>query len=260
MKKFALIILATLPGTAFAFPIAAGAMGAGAVGMLIFPFALLGGSLLFVWKKKTRKAAFLLTAFVLSLFVILLDRDTTNEALLSANLFNQAPIDYLDRAIPFPFLAPKDQHASPQSVTPKDFTYGLVEGHFKALKISSYPSLFSSENTVSAQEIREDKDLLLDAVERLGGRVVLVDEYGGIAGSVAEEAQKSFGLNVGFLEGGTRSLSDYGWSLSKSPNSEAISVQSYQDWITNNPDAAILSITTDRKFRKHWIHSLLWAW
>mgnify|MGYP002040144203 FL=1 len=115
---------------------------------------------------------------------------------------------------------------------------GIEGGHFKALKISNYPSLFMQTGQVSIDAIWRNKDVLIEAVNKLGGRVVLVDEYGGIAASVAGAAMRNFGLNVGFLQGGTTALSKYGWQqldAGKVIGGTTVAVPDYKHWIAENP-------------------------
>lgn len=248
MKPILFIPLLALPNVASAFPIAAGVMGAGTLGIMALPFLIIVAAMILLLKGSKTSAALVASIGIPMLLMAALEYDDSNDSLLSANLFNQAETSFLNQAVPFNFLSNQLQMKSKQAVWPAEFVRGLEDGHFKALKISAYPSLFTSQSGLTVQAIRDDKDKLLSAVEGLGGRVVLVDEYGGISGTIAEEALKHFGINLGFLVGGTKRLSQYGWTLNLSQKGEEILVDEYQNWLKENPEAVVLSITTDREF------------
>lgn len=244
------LLLLLVPSAAFAFPIAAGVVGLGFMGALALPVALLAG-LMFVAKRLGASLLHLSVILLVGALCILLMRDYGSGQASTAVLFTDADTSSLSQPIPFPFLDDGAQAKSSQAVTPAEFMAGLASGHFKALKISTYPSLFTAEGQVSVNEFWRNKDVLTDAVDQLGGRVVLVDEFGGIAGSVAESASRNFGLNLGFLQGGSAALSRHGWKMVDKGlplGGRQVPVEGYKEWIEANPGAFVLGITTDREF------------
>ncbi|MFU4920966.1 PEP-utilizing enzyme [Pseudomonas aeruginosa] len=244
------LCLLLAPSLAFSFPIAVSAIGAGLLGALALPAALLVGAVVIARKVGAGPLHLMATAIAV-VFCVVLMRDYGAEQASKAALFTSADTSFLSHPIPFPFLDAAAQARSSQAVTTAEFMEGLQAGHFKALKLSTYASLFTDAGQVSIDDLWRDKDVLVDAVEQRGGRVVLVDEYGGIAGSVAEAAHRNFGLNLGFLQGGTAALSQLGWKridegdvLSGTP----VAVEHYREWIDTHPAAFILGVTTDREF------------
>ncbi|NVL48631.1 hypothetical protein F2S72_01310 [Pseudomonas syringae pv. actinidiae] len=204
-----------------------------------------------MYKTKGKGLVPLLALLMATVACVFLMRDYAQDQQDKAALFTNADASVLSPPIPFPFVEADQQASSPQAVTPAEFMAGIESGHFKALKISTYPSLFMQTGQVGVEDFWRNKDVLIDAVNHLGGRVVLVDEYGGIAASVASAAMRNFGLNVGFLLGGTTSLSKFGWMLTdsgKDLGGATVSVSDYKKWIGENPDAYVLGITTDREF------------
>ncbi|PWC98975.1 hypothetical protein CX658_30810 [Pseudomonas amygdali pv. lachrymans] len=253
---FALALILT-PGVAHAFPIAVGAAGIGLLGVMAFPVALLAAAAFWCYKRKGQGAIPLVAALALVSSGIFLLQDFAQDQSNKAALFTNADSSFLSPEIPFPFMEIGEQSASAQAVTPAEFMAGLEAGHFKALKISTYPSLFMSTGQLSADEIWRDKDVLIKAVNDLGGRVVLVDQYGGIAASIAVAALKRFGLNVGFLQGGTTALSKHGWGLVDrgiAIGGSTVPVPEYRSWIEAHPTAFVMGVTTDSEFVKDgWI-------
>jgi len=251
------VALLLSPGAAEAFPIAVGAAGIGVLGIMAFPVALLVAGVYWCYKHRGQGCVPVLGLMALASFMLFLIQDYSQDQANKSALFSSADSSFLSPAIPFPFMEAKEQAASTQAVTPAEFLDGIAEGHFKALKISSYPSLFMQSGQVGVDDIWRDKDLLIRAVNDLGGRVVLIDQYGGIAASVADAAYKNFGLNVGFLQGGTTALSQHGWRMvdrGVSIGGEAVPVPDYQAWIAGNPDAHVIGITTDNEFVKDgWV-------
>lgn len=244
------LFLLLAPSIAFAFPVAVGVVGIGLMGAFALPFALLAGALL-VAKRFGAKLIHLAAMLMLGTLCILLLRDYGSEQPSTAVLFTGADTTSLSQPIPFPFLDAGAQAQSSQAVTPAEFMRGLKAGHFKALKISTYPSLFTSSGQVSVDDFWRNKDVLADAVNQLDGRVVLVDEFGGIAGSVAEAASRNFGLNLGFLQGGSAALSQQGWKMVDKGlplGGRQVPVEGYRDWIESNPDSFVMGVTTDREF------------
>jgi phosphohistidine swiveling domain-containing protein len=238
-----------MPGSVFAFPIAAGAMAGGALGALMWPvLALLIGSAWLI-KTKGRGVGLILAGVGMLFATLLLHKDFTADRIAELNLYNPAQSSWFDQSIPFEFLEPEQQALSRQAVTAAEFLEGLRDGHFKALQLRTSPSLFTTSNQVFASEIWADQSLLKDAVAELGGRVVLVDQHGGIAGSVAELASSALGLELGFLQGGTNALSQYGWEqLQSELDSNELPAIGYQRWVEQNPDAFLLALTTDHEF------------
>lgn len=251
------LVLLLSPGVAAAFPIAVGAAGIGLLGVMAFPFALLAAGAIWCYKQRGRGAIPLLVTLALVCSGLFLLQDFAQDQSNKAALFTSADSTFLSPDIPFPFMAIDEQASSAQAVTPSEFMSGLEAGHFKALKISTYPSLFMSTGQVSAEEIWHDKDVLIKAVNDLGGRVVLVDQYGGIAASIAVAALKRFGLNVGFLEGGTTALSKYGWGMvdrGVALGGSTVAVPDFRSWIAAHPSAFVMGVTTDNEFVKDgWI-------
>lgn len=251
MKKLFLLVCICCPSIAYAFPVAVGVIGAGVLGTLFWPVLIIAGGIFWLGKRKRGTAFLIAGAGVVLAFAMVLSHDFAGDRLPIANYYNEADSSILRKPLPFPFLPPEAQAVSAQAVTAEEFVDGLSSGHFKALKISNYPSLFSEEGQVSTHDIWTNKDLLIDAAEGRGGRVVLVDEFGGIAGTIAESAREHFGLNLGFLEGGTTALSRYGWDVLRSTTqSETVHLDDYKRWLKDHPDATILSITTDTEFVK----------
>jgi len=258
MKKLMIAAcLVLFPGYAAAFPIAVGAVGVGLLGVMAFPVALVIAGAIWVYKTKGKAIVPALSLLLAAAVCVFLLRDYAQDQEDKAALFTNADASLLSPEIPFPFIEPDQQAHSPQAVTPAEFMDGIEGGHFKALKISNYPSLFMQTGQVSIDAIWRNKDVLIEAVNKLGGRVVLVDEYGGIAASVAGAAMRNFGLNVGFLQGGTTALSKYGWQqldAGKVIGGTTVAVPDYKHWIAENPDAFVMGITTDREFvQDGWI-------
>lgn len=253
MKKMTFIaaVLLMMPGVASAFPIAVGAAGVGVLGVMALPFALLVAASVWAYKTKGRGLLPLVALLLAAVSFLFLVRDYAQDQEGKAALFTNADASFLSPSIPFPFVEPADQAQSPQAVTPAEFMAGIEKGHFKALKISTYPSLFMQTGQVGVDDFWRNKDLLVNAVNQLGGRVVLVDEYGGIAASVAGAALRNFGLSVGFLQGGTAALSKFGWQQIDSGekvDGSLVTVPEYKNWISQHPGAYVLGITTDREF------------
>jgi len=250
-------VLLLAPGVATAFPIAVGAVTVGLLGVMAFPVAILAAGAVWCYKRKGRGAIPLLAALTLVCSGVFLLQDFAQDQSSKVALFTNADTSFLSPDIPFPFMEARDQAISSQAVSPAEFMEGLTAGHFKALKISTYPSLFMQTGQVSVSEIWRDKDVLIKAVNDLGGRVVLVDQYGGIAGSVAVAALKNFGLNIGFLQGGTTALSSLGWSMVDQGiaiGGSTVPVAEYRSWISAHPDAYVIGVTTDDEFVKDgWI-------
>lgn len=239
------------PGVASAFPIAVGAAGVGLLGVMALPLLLIAAGAFWVVRNKGRGLIPLLALAAASAVFMFLVRDFGQEQAVKVALFTKADTAYLSPPIPFPFIDLDEQAKSKQAVTPAEFVDGLSQGHFKALKISTYPSLFTATGQVAVDDFWRDKQVLIDAVNGLGGRVVLVDEYGGIAASIAGAALAKFGLNVGFLQGGTVALSQYGWSVADQGGIDtagAVSAEDYKSWIAAHPKAYVLGLTTDREF------------
>ena len=252
MKKMLIAaVLLMVPGYATAFPIAVGAVGVGLFGVMALPMALVLAGAVWVYKAKGKGLVPMLALLIAGTASVFLMRDYAQDQEDKAVSFTNADASFLSPSIPFPFVEPAEQSESPQSVTPAEFMAGIADGHFRALKVSTYPSLFMQSGQVAVEDFWRDKDVLINAVNSLGGRVVLVDEYGGIAASVAGAAMRNFGLNVGFLQGGTTALSKFGWEqidLGKEIGGTTVAVPDYKDWITENPDVFVLGITTDREF------------
>lgn len=252
MKKLMIAAcLVLLPGYAAAFPIAVGGVGVGLLGVMALPVALVLAGAVWVYRTKGKGALPVLALVVAACACLFLLRDYAQDQEDKAALFTNADASLLSPEIPFPFVELDDQAKSPQAVSAAEFMAGIEGGHFKALKVSNYPSLFMQTGQVSVDEIWRNKDLLIEAVNQLGGRVVLVDEYGGIAASVAQAAMRNFGLNVGFLQGGTTALSKFGWQevdAGKAIGGATVAVPDYKDWIAANPDAFVLGVTTDLEF------------
>lgn len=246
-----------MPGIATAFPIAAGAVGVGLLGIFAFPLALLLGAGYWCYSKSRKSAGPLAVLISLVFMAMFYYQDIATEQLNKAALFTSANVKFLSPDIPFPFMDPEEQAQSLQAVSAEEFAKGIEAGHFSALKLSTYPNLFTDSGSISAESIWQDKDLLISAVNRLGGRVVLVDQFGGIAGSVASAAMANFGLNIGFLKGGTTELSKYGWSLvdrGTALGGKVVPVNAYRDWIKAHPDAYVIGVTTDSEFvRDGWL-------
>ncbi|MBP5948109.1 hypothetical protein [Pseudomonas sp. P9(2020)] len=248
MNKIILLGLFVFPSAAFAFPIAVGVVGAGALGAVFWPVAVLAAALVWVWKQRSASAAVVAVTAIAAIVALLFQKDFVQEHVMSANLFNKADSSFVQPDVPFPFTDLTAQQKSRQGVTPAEFLSGLSQGHFKALKLSTYPSLFTQDGQISVEDLWRDKNKLIDAVQKAGGRVVLIDDFGGIAASVAEAAQRNFGLDLGFLVGGTTGLSRYGWSSLLEPNDpKLVPVESYKSWIEQQ-GMEVLSITTDREF------------
>lgn len=253
MKKMILIAtgLMMVPGVASAFPIAVGAVGVGLIGVMALPVALVLAGAVWVYKSKGKTLVPLLALLVAAAASLFLLRDYAQDQEDKAALFTNADASMLSPSIPFPFVEPGEQAKSPQAVTPAEFMAGIADGDFKALKISTYPSLFMQAGQVGVSDFWRNKDVLVDAVNQHGGRVVLVDEYGGIAASVAGAAMRNFGLNLGFLQGGTTALSKFGWQQidsGKSIGGTPVEVPEYKNWISQHSDAYVVGITTDREF------------
>lgn len=252
MKKLIIAVgLLLAPGYAAAFPIAVGAVGVGLLGVMALPVTLVIAGALWLYKTKGKGLVPVMTLTLAAVACLFLMRDYAQDQEDKASLFTNADASVLSPPIPFPFVELSEQAISPQAVTPAEFMAGIEDGHFKALKISTYPSLFMQTGQVAVDDFWRNKDVLIDAVNQRGGRVVLVDEFGGIAASVAGAAMRNFGLNVGFLQGGTTALSKFGWTQIDSGRAiggTTVAVPDYKRWIADNPDAFVLGITTDREF------------
>lgn len=252
MKKMLIAaVLLMVPGYAAAFPIAVSAVGVGLFGVMALPVALVLAGAVWVYKAKGKGLVPMLALLIAGTACVFLMRDYAQDQEDKAVSFTNADASFLSPSIPFPFVEPAEQSESPQAVTPAEFMEGVADGHFKALKVSTYPSLFMQSGQVAVEDFWRDKAVLINAVNIRGGRVVLVDEYGGIAASVAGAALRNFGLNVGFLQGGTTALSKFGWQQidsGKEVGGATVAVPDYKDWITENPDVFVLGITTDREF------------
>jgi len=247
------VALLLSPGAAEAFPIAVSAAGVGVLCTVGFPLVFLAAGALWLYTRKGRNAIQVVCAMIMASLLVCCLHDYSHDKEAKAALFSPADSSYLSPPIPFPFMDAKEQTASSQAVTPAEFMEGIKAGHFHALKISTYPSLFMQSGQVEVEEIWRDKELLIKAVDELGGRVVLVDQYGGIAASVAEAAFKNFGLSVGFLQGGTTALSKFGWGMVDQGfpiGGATVPVPDYRAWIADNPDAYVIGITTDSEFVK----------
>ncbi|MFL1449365.1 PEP-utilizing enzyme [Pseudomonas tritici] len=239
------------PSAAFAFPIAVGVAGVGVLGVMAFPVLLFAAGAYWVVRNKGRGLVPSLVLALAATAFIFLSRDYGQEQAAKASLFTKADTAYLSPSIPFPFISIQQQVESAQAVTPAEFVEGMKYGHFKALKISTYPSLFATNGQVAVDDLWRDKAVLVDAVNRLGGRVVLVDDFGGIAASIAGAALHNFGLNVGFLQGGTIALSKFGWGRVDQGligNEGLVPVEDYRNWIAAHPKAFVIGLTTDREF------------
>lgn len=249
MKRLVFLVGALFPLAANAFPIAVGAAGVGVLGLLALPIALLVGACIVATRKKMLRPIPLVLTGLAVLILLVLQHDYSISHANRANLFNRADTSFLSPSVPFPFTSQRDQAKSSQAVSPAEFLTGLREGHFKALRVSIYPSLFAEHGQLSVDAIWQDKNSLSSAVNRLGGRVVLVDEYGGIAATIADSALKQFGINVGFLEGGTTALSSYGWQQVRvADDPSQVPVENYRSWLREQDQIEILSLTTDREF------------
>lgn len=249
LKYWLSLVAVMSSGSAQAFPIAATAVAGSALGILLWPILAVLVAAGWLYKSKGKALGKVLGALAAFVVFALLHQDFSAGRLVEANLYNPADLGPEDTSIPFSFLSHEAQAKSDQGVSPEEFLNGIKKGHFKALKLSTGPGLFMSEAQVSASEIWADQKVLEDAIKKLGGRVVLIDKHGGIAGSVAELAKKALKLDIGFLEGGTSALSDYGWkSLQGSFDERELPAIGYQKWLSANPDAYILSLTTDREF------------
>ena len=239
------------PSVSYAFPIAVGAAGVGLLGLMALPVLLVAAGAYWVIRNKGKGLIPLLAIAAAVMAFCFLVQDFGKEQAIKAALFTKADSSYLSPPIPFPFVEIEEQAKSPQAVTPAEFVDGLSSGYFKALKISIYPSLFSVSGQVSVDDFWRDKEVLVNAVNRLGGRVVLVDEYGGITASIAGAALRNFGLSVGFLQGGTTALSEHGWHTTDNAvgvDPGIVEVAEYRNWINDHPSAFVMGITTDREF------------
>lgn len=232
-----------LSGHAMAFPVAAGIAGAGLAGISFLPALVILAAV--YWLFRAGKSRITIIFAVLAGITFTLSSDQ-GEDLGRAALFQNAPTDYLQVPVPFSFMGIEDQRSSELGVEASEFLDLMSRGEVEALRVSPYPSLFSEGGTLTVAELLEDSARFINRVRNAGKRVVLVDEYGGIAASVAEAAKSRLGVDPEFLVGGTSALSQLGVELGTSDNE--ISVDEYKGWIKRHPSAVVLGLTTDHEF------------
>lgn len=245
------ICLSVYSSTAAAFPILLGVVAPSLVGVVFWP-ALLVLGLGYALQRWLGGRLILLVPMLIAAGVAFLAlRQPAADMAPIRNIYEPSGFQSLmqDQQLPFGYTSSEEQAASPLAVTPREFMEGLQAGTFKALRISTYPSFFMEDGQVSAQEIWRNPQLFIEQVNKLNGRVVLVDDFGGIAASIAKQAEQGFGLRVGFLQDGVQALSEYGWDeLLESAPGQRVDVADFRSWIASHPDVPVLSLTTAYEF------------
>lgn len=250
---------------AHAFPILIAGVGTGLLGAVFLPLALLLALVLaLLWSRPAKNgAAFhprLVTPVACGLAVfatLAVVTPSWKEKAVEA-LAVEAEPSSAAITVRFEYLGKEEQSQLSQAMDADSFIQGVIDRRLEVfwLDKSRVSQFRDMPNRFSIEDVSEDPTALTQAIEGSTKQVVLIDDSGALAGSIARDIAQHFDVDVRFLAGGTNGLNEALWaSWQLSDTQGSLEFGEWQQHLRGNPDTAVLSVVVPDEFQVDgWIH------
>jgi phosphohistidine swiveling domain-containing protein len=246
---------------ASAFPLLIAGAGAGVLGALFLPAAV---ALVIAWATFTGPPGRLRTTGLVLLSALAAAFATYNLVTPPWNkqviekMANGADVEPFKVNVRFEYLDNEKQASLKQAMGPDDFVSGYLEGRYTVIWLDkARHSVFKDYGQRYAlEDVSENPTRLIDAIQASSKPVVLVDETGALASSVARDIGSHFGVKTQFLLGGTSGLNTVlwrNWAIESDP--QGVSFDSWKASATDVPGLRIASLAVlDEYLSDGWQH------